>query len=83
MALNPNQMQFTSYHSQANAMIERLKKKFTVNYILRSFELEYNHENLEGKVHITFDYFLQSTTWVILEAPNTQHCRQNLTNLCL
>jgi hypothetical protein len=47
MALKPNQLQVTTYHPQANAIIERLHK--FVNNMLRSFDLEYenNHENLQ------------------------------------
>jgi hypothetical protein len=42
MALKPNQLQVTTYHPQANAIIERVHKVF--NDMLRSFELENNHE---------------------------------------
>jgi hypothetical protein len=45
MALKPNQLQVTSYHPQANAIIERGHK--VVNDMLKSFDLENNHENLE------------------------------------
>jgi hypothetical protein len=45
MALKPNQLQVTTYHPQANAIIERVHK--VVNDMLRSFDLENNHENLE------------------------------------
>jgi hypothetical protein len=47
MALKPNQLQVTTYHPQANAIIERVHK--VVNDMLRSFALENenNHENLE------------------------------------
>jgi hypothetical protein len=47
MALKPNQLQFITYHPQANAIIERVHK--VVNDMLRSFDLENknNHENLE------------------------------------
>jgi hypothetical protein len=58
-ALKPNKLQVTTYHTQANAIIERVDK--VVNYMLRSFDLENNHENLEEDNR--FDYFLQSTTW--------------------
>jgi hypothetical protein len=37
-------------------------KKSVVNDMLRSFDLENNHENLEEDN--PFDYFLQSTTWL-------------------
>jgi hypothetical protein len=36
-----------------------------VNDMLRSFDLENNHENLEEQEDIPFDYFLQSTAWAI------------------
>jgi hypothetical protein len=56
MELKPNQLQVTTIKPQANAIIERVHK--VVNYILRSFDLENNHKNLEEDY--TFDYFLQS-----------------------
>jgi hypothetical protein len=55
MALKPNQLQ--SHNPQANAIIERVHKVF--NDLLRSFDLENNHENPEEDN--PFDYFLQST----------------------
>jgi hypothetical protein len=60
MALKPNQLQVTTYHTQVNAIIERVQK--VVNDMLRSFDLENNHENLEEDN--PFDYFLQSTAWL-------------------
>jgi hypothetical protein len=45
MVLKPNQLQVTTTDTQANVIIERVRK--VVNYILRSFELENNHENLK------------------------------------
>jgi hypothetical protein len=64
MALNANQLQVTTTHTQANAIIERVHK--FVNDMLRSFDLENNHENLEVKEEEDnpFDYFLQSTAWL-------------------
>jgi hypothetical protein len=62
MALKPNQLQVTTYHPQANAIIERVHK--VVNDILRSFDLENNHENLEEQEDDPYDYFLQSTVWL-------------------
>jgi hypothetical protein len=59
MALRPNQLQITTYHPQANAIIERLPK--VVSDMLKSFDLENNHENLEEDN--SFDYFLQLTAW--------------------
>jgi hypothetical protein len=47
MALKPNQLQVTTYHTQANAIIERVLKVVVVNDMLRSFDLENNHENIE------------------------------------
>jgi hypothetical protein len=63
MALKPNQLQVTTYHPQANAIIERVHK--VVNDMLRSFDFENNHENLETKGDNPFDYFLQSTAWLL------------------
>jgi hypothetical protein len=62
MALKPNQLQVTTYHPQANTIIERVHK--VVNDILRSFDLENNHENLEIKEDNPIDYFHQSTAWL-------------------
>jgi hypothetical protein len=69
MALKPNQLQFTAYHPQANAIIERVHK--IDNYILRSFDLDKNHENLEEQEDNQFDYFLHSTAWVIRSTYHT------------
>jgi hypothetical protein len=69
MALKPNQLQVTTYHPQANAIIERVHK--VVNDMLRSFDLENNHENLEELDDNPFDYFLQSTAWAIRSAYHT------------
>jgi hypothetical protein len=33
--------------------------------MLRSFELENNHKNIEEQEDNPFDYFLQSTAWVM------------------
>jgi hypothetical protein len=62
MALKPNQLQVTTYHPQANAIIERIHK--VVNDMLRSFYLQNNHENLEEQEDNPFVYFLQSTAWL-------------------
>jgi hypothetical protein len=62
MALKPNQLQVTTICAQSNAIIERVHK--VVNPMLRSFELENNHENLEQQEDNQFDYFLQSTAWL-------------------
>jgi hypothetical protein len=79
MAIKPNQLKITTLHPQANAIIERVHK---VNDMLRSFDLENNHENLEtqGQEDNPFDYFMVT---MLLEAPITQHCRQHHVNLCL
>jgi hypothetical protein len=45
ITLNPNQLQVATHKPQANAIIERVHKVF--NDMLRSFDLENNHENLE------------------------------------
>jgi hypothetical protein len=42
--------------------IERVHK--VVNDMLRSFDFENNHENLEEQEDTPFDYFLQSTAWL-------------------
>jgi hypothetical protein len=63
MALKPNQLQVTTNITQAITIIERVHK--VVNDMLRSFDLENNHENLEEEEDNPFDYFLQSTAWVI------------------
>jgi hypothetical protein len=52
----------TSHNPHVNAIIERVHK--VVDYMLRSFDLENNHENLEEKEDNPFDYFLQSTAWL-------------------
>jgi hypothetical protein len=62
VALKPNQLQVTTYHPQANSTIERIHK--VVNVMLRSFDLENNHENQEGKEDNPFDHFPQSTAWL-------------------
>jgi hypothetical protein len=61
MALNPNQLQVTTSRPQANEINERVHK--VVNDIVRSFELENNHENRKEQEDNPFDYFLQSTAW--------------------
>jgi hypothetical protein len=69
MALRPNQLQITTYHSQANAINERVHK--VVNDMLRSFNLENNHENLEEQEDNSFDYFLQPIAWDIRSTYHT------------
>jgi hypothetical protein len=62
MALKANHLQVTTYQPQANAIIERMHK--VVNDMLRSFDLENNHENLEEQKDNPFDYFPQSNAWL-------------------
>jgi hypothetical protein len=62
MALKPKQQQDKTIYAQENAIIERIHKLF--NYMLRSFDLENNHKNLEEQFDNPFDYFLQSTLWL-------------------
>jgi hypothetical protein len=57
-----NQLQVTTYHPQANAIIEGVLKVIII--MLRSFDLENNHENLVEQQDNPFDYFLQSTAWL-------------------
>jgi hypothetical protein len=45
MELKQNQLQVTTYHPQANAFIEQVHK--VINDMLKSFDLENNHENIE------------------------------------
>jgi hypothetical protein len=54
----------TADHKQIQSLSE-YKKLSTVNDMLRSFDLENNHENIEEQEDNLFDYFLQSTTWAI------------------
>jgi hypothetical protein len=46
-------------------------KLWSVNEMLRSFDLENNHENLEEQEDNPFDYFLQSTAWAIRSTYHT------------
>jgi hypothetical protein len=57
IALKPSKLQVTTYQPQANAIIERVHK--VVTDMLRSYDLENNHENLEQQDDNPFDYFLQ------------------------
>jgi hypothetical protein len=54
MALKPNQLQVKTINPQANAIIERVHK--IVNDMLRSFDLENNHENLEEQEDNSIDF---------------------------
>jgi hypothetical protein len=71
MTLKPNQLQVTTNIKQANAIIERVHK--VVNDILRSFDLENNHENLEEQEDNPFDYLLQSNVWLPWAIRSTYH----------
>jgi transposase InsO family protein len=54
----------TNHNPQGNAIIERFSKRIVFNDMLKSFDLENNHENLEQQQEDNpFDYFLQSTAW--------------------
>jgi hypothetical protein len=69
MALKTNQLRVKTNTKQANAIIERVHK--VVNDMLRSFDLENNHEHLEEKEDNPFEYFLQSTAWAIRSTNHT------------
>jgi hypothetical protein len=69
MALKPNQLQVTTINPQANSIIERVHK--IVNDMLKSFDLENNHENLDEQEDNQFNYFLQSTAWAIRSTYHT------------
>jgi hypothetical protein len=45
----------------------KYRKLWPVNDMLRSFDLDNNHENKEEQDNNPFDYFLQSTAWAILK----------------
>jgi hypothetical protein len=59
MCLKSNQIQVTT-HKQ----MQSLSDVSVVKDMLRSFDLEINHENLEEQQDNPFDYFLQSTAWL-------------------
>jgi hypothetical protein len=66
MALKPNQLQFTTIHAQASAIIAS-----TQSYLLLmtcsdhlTLKNESKRESLEIQQDNPFDYFLQSTTWL-------------------
>jgi hypothetical protein len=59
----------THINPQANSMIERVHK--VVIDMLRSFDLENDHENLGEQEDNPFDYFLQSTAWAIRSTYHT------------
>jgi hypothetical protein len=67
----------TSHNPQANAIIERVHK--VVNDMIRSFDLENNHQNLEEYEdnHLITSF---NQLHLLLEAPIIQHCRQHHAN---
>jgi hypothetical protein len=69
MALKANQVKVTNIDANANAIIERVHK--VVNDMLRSFDLESNHETLEEQEDNAFDFFLQSNAWDIRSTYHT------------
>jgi hypothetical protein len=63
MVLKPNQIQVTT-HKQMQSLSE-YTKLVIVNDMLRSYDLENNHENTEEQEEDNpFDYFLQLTAWL-------------------
>jgi hypothetical protein len=48
--------------------LSELTKVRNVNDILRLFDLENNHENLEEQEDNPFDYFLQLTVWATIRS---------------
>jgi hypothetical protein len=56
MVLKPNQLQVTTINPQENSIIQRVQK--VVNDMLRSFDLENNHQNREYEEDNPFDYIL-------------------------
>jgi hypothetical protein len=76
MALKPKQLQVTTHITQTNAIIERIHK--VVNDMLRSFDLENNHENLEiQEVNTSFNHLhgyhaIRSTYHTTLQATPCQ-----------
>jgi hypothetical protein len=53
MASKPNQLQVITINPQANAIIEQIHK--VVNDMLRTFDLENNHENLQDQQNNQYD----------------------------
>jgi hypothetical protein len=62
--LYSNQLKITTTHPQANAIIEQVLKLLSFNDMLRSIELQKNHENSEQQEDNPLDYFLQSTAFL-------------------
>jgi hypothetical protein len=67
--IEANQIRVIISRPQANAIIEWLHKLWVVNYMLISFDLENNHENLEEDN--LFAYSLESTVWDIRSTYHT------------
>jgi hypothetical protein len=63
----------TSHNPTANAIIERERVHKVVNDMLRSFDLENNHEHLEEQDDNLFDYFLQSNVWFSIYQKNLSY----------
>jgi hypothetical protein len=61
MAFKTNKLQVTTIHAQTNASIEQIHKSVILNDMLKSFDLENNHQNIEEQEDNSFDYFLQLT----------------------
>jgi hypothetical protein len=59
MTLKQNQFQGTTIKPQANAIIE-----WANNDIIRSFDLENNHQNLKEQEFHSLYFFLQSNAWL-------------------
>jgi hypothetical protein len=64
-----NHLHVTTITVQVNVIIERVHK--VVNDMLRSYDLENNHENLEAQEDNPFDYFIQSTSWAMQSTYHT------------
>jgi hypothetical protein len=64
IAIKTSQLQITTKIPYANSIVERVYKFPVVNYILKSFDLENNHENQEEQEDNQFDCFIQLTAWL-------------------
>jgi hypothetical protein len=64
MPLKPNQLQVTTIHTEANAILERVHKVFNWQGYTQVIDLENNHENQEEQEDNPINYFLQSTAWL-------------------
>jgi hypothetical protein len=61
--IKAKKLHVTAIITQANAITEPVHK--VVNDMLRSFDLENDNENIEEQEDNPFDYFLQSTAWLL------------------